>query len=77
MQVAPFNTNEFKRSVKNWMSHSPSATVEELIDYCEELIPTHEYQSYSWLVEQTTQWYKHVLKQREIAERYEDDEHID
>ena len=68
-----FDTNNFKRSVKEWVRTNPRATVPELVDFCEELIPAAQYQSYSWLIEQTTGWYENVLSQRQSMQRYGED----
>ena len=59
-----FDTNKFKRSVKDWTRENPNGTLEELVDYCEELIPAAQFNSYSWLVEQTAGWYQYVLNTR-------------
>lgn len=59
-----FDTNKFKRSVKDWTRENPNGTLEELVDYCEELIPAAQFSSYGWLVEQTAGWYQHVLNTR-------------
>ena len=59
-----FDTNNFKRSIKEWVKINPRGTIEDLVDYCEELIPTNQYQAHSWLIEQTTGWYEHVLSHR-------------
>ena len=59
-----FDTNNFKRSVKEWVRTNPNASVAELTDYCEDLIPAQQYQSHSWLVEQTVGWYENVLNSR-------------
>lgn len=59
-----FDSNNFKRSVKEWVKFNPKATTAELADYCEELIPAPQYQANSWLVEQTVGWYEHVLNSR-------------
>jgi len=59
-----FDTNHFKRSVKEWIKTNPKASLMELTDYCETLIPTNQYQAHSWLVDQTLGWYEHVLSSR-------------
>ena len=59
-----FDTNNFKRSVKEWVRTNPRATIAELTDYCEDIIPTTQYQSHGWLVEQTLGWYENVLNNR-------------
>jgi rare lipoprotein A (peptidoglycan hydrolase) len=69
-----FDCNQFKRSVKDWMRDNNEGTVSDLVDFCEELIPPHLYQSHSWLVEQTASWYRHVLMNRERANKYRFDD---
>ena len=68
-----FDTNNFKRSVKEWVRTNPRGTVADLVDYCEELIPAPQYQAYSWIVDQTVGWYEHVLSQRQSNHRYDDE----
>ena len=67
-----FDCNNFKKQVKEWIRENPAASEAELIDYCDELIPSQFYTSYSWLVEQTAGWYKHILTQRELAPHMDD-----
>lgn len=59
-----FDTNNFKRSIKEWVKTNPRGTIEDLVDYCEDLIPVTQYQSHGWLIEQTVGWYEHVLSHR-------------
>lgn len=59
-----FDANNFKRSVKEWVRTNPRATVAELVDYCEDLIPAPQYQANSWMIEQTVGWYEHILQNR-------------
>ncbi len=59
-----FDTNNFKRSVKEWVKLNPKGTLEELTDYCEDLIPAPQFQANSWLVDQTLGWYEHILSSR-------------
>jgi hypothetical protein len=69
-----FDCNKFKRAVKDWMQLNPNGSVDELMEFCEELIPPQQYTAHQWLVEQTTSWYKHVLSQRDAQKRYRHDE---
>jgi hypothetical protein len=62
-----FDTNTFKRSVKAWVREHPNGALEELVDFCEELIPASQYHAYSWLVEQTAGWYQHLLSSRRCS----------
>jgi hypothetical protein len=69
-----FDTNTFKRSIKEWIRENPKASVEELTDFCEELIPSQQFVSHGWLVEQTVGWYEHVLNSRRHLRAYNVDE---
>lgn len=62
-----FSTNEFKKTVKEWIKENPEGCEQELLDFCEEQIPPHMYTSSQWLIDQTMSWYKHVLAQRKIT----------
>lgn len=62
-----FDVNGFKKQTKKWMLENPNGSLEEFVDYCEELIPTAQYSSYYWLLEQSANWYRYILSQREIA----------
>ncbi len=58
------NANEFKKKVKDWMQNNPSGGIQDLTDYCEEIIPPSQYAAHSWLIEQTVAWYKHLMMAR-------------
>ncbi len=60
-----FDTNAFKKSVKAWIRDNPYGTDQELLDFCEEQIPSNYYTSNHWLIDQTLSWYRHVLSQRD------------
>ena len=62
-----FSVNEFKKQVKQWMSQHPTGQLQDLIEYCEELIPSSQYAANRWLIEQTSSWYKHILTTRELS----------
>ena len=64
-----FDCNQFKRSVKEWMRDHPDGSLADLVDFCEEAIPPHQYTHYQWLIDQTVCWYKHVLAHREAVNR--------
>ena len=66
-----FDANKFKQSVKAWIRENPDGTVAEIIDFCEDQIPPAQYASYQWLVDQTVDWYKHILAHREASRMYE------
>ena len=56
--------NKFKRNVKDWMLQHPDGSVQALMDFCEEAIPSNQFAAYQWLVEQTVDWYQQVLVYR-------------
>lgn len=62
-----FDKNQFKKSVKDWLKYHPDATVEDLEDYCEQLIPSQSYTTNFWLINQTVSWYQHILSSRELS----------
>lgn len=72
-----FDANSFKRSVKDWIQKHPDGTVEDLRDFCEEQIPTAQYAACEWLIEQTTSWYAHVLRQRESLRSFSAEDEAD
>ena len=55
-----FDTNKFKRSVKEWVRENPNGSMEDFVDFCEELIPSAQFNAYGWLVEQTLGWNQRV-----------------
>jgi hypothetical protein len=59
-----FDVNKFKKSVKDWIRIHPMGTELDLRDYCDELVPAHQYQANQWLIEQTISWYRHILERR-------------
>ena len=73
-----FDANKFKQSVKGWMRENPNGTVHDMVDFCEDQIPSTQYASHRWLIDQTVDWYKHILAQREASKNYdrEDDSTI-
>ena len=60
--------NTFKKQVKTWIRENPDGALVDLRDYCEDLIPPSQFTAYSWLVDQTVGWYKHILDHREVTE---------
>ena len=66
-----FDRNTFKKCVKQWVRSNPGATVQQLVDYCEELIPPAEYSANSWMIDQTIHWYKNFLS----SQGFEHDEY--
>jgi hypothetical protein len=71
-----FDTNAFKKSVKVWIRDNPYGTDQDLQDFCDERIPTSDYASSQWLVDQTLSWYRHVLAQRDFKDDSGDDQDI-
>ena len=73
-----FDRNEFKKKVKDWIKNNPQGDEQDLIDYCDEIIPPNQFSANQWLIDHTISWYKHVLSSRENARKYcvEDDDHF-
>ncbi len=61
-----FDTNSFKKNIKDWVAQNPRADIEAFTDYCEDQIPQRSFASYEWLVDQSVSWFKHVLRNREV-----------
>ena len=61
------NVNNFKKEIRAWVRSNEDGTLEDFVDFCEDLIPPHQYSSYSWLLEQSSQWFQHVIKHRELS----------
>ncbi len=72
-----FDANSFKRAVKDWIQTNPGGSMEDLQEFCEEQIPTAQYSAFHWLIEQTTSWYGHVLRQRESMRSFNTDDEAD
>lgn len=72
-----FDTNVFKKSVKDWMRMNPTGSDQELVDFCEEQIPARQFAANQWLIDQTVSWYRHVLAQREMSNQSLDDDDAD
>jgi len=70
-----FDTNQFKRDVKEWFRLNPNGSVEDLADFCEEKIPPQNFSTHQWLIEQTIGWYSYVLEQRKQRIQIQDEEH--
>ena len=62
-----FDTNEFKRNVRQWMSANPAGDEAELVDFCEELIPAKSFAANKWLIEQTVYWFRHIRAQSKLS----------
>ncbi len=56
------NINRFKQEVKKWVQKNPQASEAEFLDFCEDMIPSVEYTSSKWLIEQALCWFKFVQK---------------
>lgn len=59
-----FDSNQFKRAVKEWVRSHPEATVSEFEEFCTHQLPAVEYPQHQWLVSQSISWYRHVLINR-------------
>jgi hypothetical protein len=59
-----FDTNQFKRAVKEWVKVHPKASVNDLADFCENQIPPQSYVTHGWLVEQTVEWFQYIQNSR-------------
>jgi len=70
------DVNSFKKEIKQWIQLNPVATVDELRDECESLIPPQLVTSHSWLIEQTVAWYCHVLSSRQWQSSSDGDEDV-
>lgn len=62
-----FDINDFKRKVKEWIRLNPDGAEQELMDFCEELIPRHQFAAHQWIVDQTVNWFRHIVANREIT----------
>ena len=60
-----FDVNEFKKKIKEWFEQNPNGEEKELIDYCENLIPSNQYAANKWLIDQTVSWYRHICSTRD------------
>lgn len=65
--------NEYKKRVKIWIYENPEASEAELIDYCESIIPSHQFSSYKWLVDETFSWYRSIIQSRKSYYLEDDD----
>ncbi len=72
-----FDFNFFKKSIKDWIRSNPNGTMNELRDFCEDLIPVQQYAANEWLIDQTLSWYRHILDHREMEELGEEIEACD
>lgn len=68
--------NAFKKSVKDWMRENPEGSLPDLIDFCEEQIPTNQFATSRWIVDQTVSWYKHILVHRELTSEQQDHDFV-
>jgi hypothetical protein len=67
-----FDTNSFKRQVKDWIRNHPEGTENDLQDFCEEKIPPAQYATLKWMVDHTLSWYRYVLINREMGREQEE-----
>ena len=68
-----FDRNVFKQKIKKWINDNESGTVEDLQVFCEQLIPPKHYVSNKWLIEETINWYQHILNHRKQRASDEDE----
>ena len=57
-----FSVSHYKRQVRQWMVAHPEKSEKDLVQYCEELIPTIDHPSYNWLVTLTVDWFGYHQK---------------
>jgi hypothetical protein len=69
-----FDTNNFKRSVKTWVRDNPTGSMADLLDFCESIVPAHQYAAHEWIIEQTAGWYQHILSQRKTQSLINEEE---
>ena len=72
-----FDSNKFKRAVKEWIRSNPDGTLESLGDYCEELIPPAQFAANKRIVDQTLSWYSHILTHRDTQNDLHDEDEDD
>lgn len=65
-----FDINQFKRDVKEWIKSHPQGEEQDLIDFCEELIPASQFAANQWLVDQTVSWFRHILSHQETKKMF-------
>ena len=67
------DSNNFKKLVKVWIKENPNGSEQDLLDFCEEIVPQKQYAASQWLIDQTLSWYRHILVHRDIVQQgYED-----
>lgn len=67
-----FDFNKFKKAVKEWIHSNPSGSINDLRDFCEELIPPAQYSANEWIISQTLSWYNHILDHRKFEKIQEE-----
>lgn len=60
-----FDSNRFKREIKEWVKVNPDGTLLEFADFCEDLIPAQQYAANKWLLDQSLDWFRHIIATRE------------
>jgi hypothetical protein len=58
--LSMFDVNVFKKQVKDWILRNPNKSEQELLDFCEEQIPSVSFAGHEWLLEQTVFWFRHM-----------------
>ena len=60
-----FDVNQFKRSMKDWISSHPEGTIAEFTDYCDDMIPPPHYAANQWLIDQSISWFRYLKAQNQ------------
>lgn len=60
--LAMFDLNDFKAKVRMWLASHATIDEQDLVDYCEELIPPQHYAANHWIIDQTVEWYRHMVQ---------------
>lgn len=61
-----FDKNQFKVVFRRFVEAHPSASDEEVLEFCRLLIPPHLLASHYWLLDQSLQWFRWVRSQRAV-----------
>lgn len=61
-----FDKNQFKVVLRRFVEAHPSASDEEALEFCRQLIPPQALASHYWLLDQSLQWFRWVRSQRAV-----------
>jgi hypothetical protein len=53
-----FDKNVFKNKFRVWSSKNPLAKIEEVVFFCQNMIPTELHENYMWLQEESVAWFE-------------------